>query len=162
MRIVPSGCLLDHGRAHSIIPGTVAAGTFDDPVLPGAGRRVSFCEADPDGDGVPTMRDVCTYWPDPDQADTDGDGVGDECDPCPETPPASEWRPGHWDDDHDGLADGCDPCPADEDRSCETPETVEDEAEVEPVESPPPPPIATPRRADPVRRVRPVRPARPR
>ena len=117
-RIVPRGCLLDGGRAHSIIPGTVSAGTFDDPVLPGPAGRVSFCEADPDGDGVPKMRDVCAYVPDPEQLDRDGDGVGDACDPCPLAPPASPFRPGHCDEDNDGLADACDPCPADPDPSC--------------------------------------------
>ena len=36
--------------------------------------------ADPDGDGVPTSRDICPYRYDPDQRDADGDRVGDACD----------------------------------------------------------------------------------
>jgi hypothetical protein len=119
-RIVPRGCLLDHWRAHSIIPGTVTQGTFDDPLLAGPnGARVSFCEYDPDADGVATARDLCPFYPDADQADRDGDGIGDACDPCPEAPPANRPTRGHRDEDGDGLADACDPCPADPDLDCQ-------------------------------------------
>ncbi len=109
-RIVPRGCLLDHGRAHSIIPGTVSLGGFDDPVLDGPeGARVSYCEYDPDQDGVATAHDLCPFYPDPAQTDRDGDGIGDACDPCPEAPPAERPSRGHLDEDGDGLANACDP-----------------------------------------------------
>lgn len=128
-RIVPRGCLLDGGRAHSIIPGSVRHGSFDDPVLPGRGGRVSFCESDPDGDGVPVIRDTCPYYADPDQADADGDDLGDLCDPCPEEPPVDETWPGHIDSDQDWIADACDPCPEDDDEGCLTPAPEAEETE---------------------------------
>jgi hypothetical protein len=119
-RMVPRGCLLDHWRAHSIIPGTAARGSFDDPILAGPeGSRVSFCEYDPDADGVATARDLCPFYPDPDQTDRDGDGIGDACDPCPEAPPLERPERGHRDEDGDGRADACDPCPNDPDLDCQ-------------------------------------------
>jgi hypothetical protein len=118
-RIVPQGCFLDEGRAHSIIPGTVRLGTFDDPVLPGPDGPVSFCESDPDGDGVPIIRDTCPYFPDPEQVDTDGDDLGDLCDPCPEALSVEEAWPGHIDSDRDWIGNACDPCPDDRENECE-------------------------------------------
>lgn len=122
VRIVPRGCLFDHGNSYSIVPGTVTLSSFDDASLPGRdGNPVSYCEADPDGDGVPTANDLCPFYPDPAQRDSDGDAMGDACDPCPQTPPPVRPDRGHIDGDGDGLANACDPCPEDEDPSCVAP-----------------------------------------
>ena len=118
-RIVPRGCLFHHGRAHSIIPGSVTIGPFDEPLLAGPNGRVSYCEYDPDGDGIPTAQDVCAFYPNPDQLDGDGDGIGDACDPCPDHAPANRPTRGHRDGDKDGVADACDPCPDDPDLDCQ-------------------------------------------
>jgi hypothetical protein len=118
-RLVPRGCLLDEGRAHSVIPGSATIGSFDDALLAGPdGRRVSYCEYDPDQDGVATARDLCPFTPGPEQLDRDGDGIGDACDPCPDAVPVRGPTRGHRDEDHDGLANECDPCPEDANREC--------------------------------------------
>jgi hypothetical protein len=122
LRIVPRGCLLDHGNAYSVVPGTVVEGSFDDAMVPGpGGDPVSFCEADPDGDGVPTARDLCPFTADPAQLDRDGDGVGDACDPCPAAAPVRRPQRGHRDVDEDLIADECDPCPEDASATCAAP-----------------------------------------
>lgn len=119
MRIVPRGCLLDRGRAHSIVPGSVTLGSFDNPTVPGPnGVRTSYCMADPDRDGVPTIRDTCPFTPDPAQVDRDDDRMGDLCDPCPDTPPVRRPEFGHQDDDTDGVPDACDRCPGEDDEGC--------------------------------------------
>lgn len=118
-RVVPSGCLLTHGNGRSIIPGSVTLGSFDDATVPGPnGDLVSYCESDPDGDGIPIVEDICPYTPDPAQGDQDRDGIGDACDPC-ERPPRSNPEFGHADADRDWIPDACDPCLGDGENSCE-------------------------------------------
>jgi len=66
---------------------------------------------DPDGDGIPDVRDNCDDDSNGLQFDTDGDGVGNACDTC-----ASTHNPFQLttDIDGDGWTDDCDNCPEDE------------------------------------------------
>jgi len=84
--------------------------------------------SDPDGDGIPWLRDRCPEIYDPEQSDSDGDGLGDACDPCtdfdydgfgdpgfPATICQIDNCPGlansdQNDQDGDGVGDACDNC----------------------------------------------------
>ncbi len=71
-----------------------------------SGDKVTNCNADGDGDGVPDAVDTCPNKPNPAQMDSDGDGVGDACDNCVSKP-----NPNQADGDSDGVGDACDDCP---------------------------------------------------
>jgi len=53
----------------------------DDPGLDTERFRARAEMADPDNDGIPSIRDNCPGIHNPDQKDSDGDGYGDACDP---------------------------------------------------------------------------------
>jgi hypothetical protein len=65
-------------------------------IVPGGGTIVfevdgrlwaTTLHPDADGDGIPTLCDLCPGVADPAQRDADGDGVGEACD-CDDTAPA--------------------------------------------------------------------------
>jgi len=85
-----------------------------------AGEYEGATTEDPDGDGVPQVKDNCPTVFNPvrpldqdDQRDHDDDGLGDACDPCPlgETDDGSciEFDPD--DRDADGVTEALDNCP---------------------------------------------------
>jgi len=94
----------------------------------GAGSMAYINFSDPDGDGIPWLRDKCPEAYDPEQSDSDGDGIGDACDLCTDYDydgygdpgfPASTCQidncpglanPDQNDQDGDGVGDGCDNC----------------------------------------------------
>ena len=57
---------------------------------------------DADGDGIPSCRDNCPTYANPEQKDLDLDGIGDACDNCP-----GHANPTQADTNNDGIGDAC-------------------------------------------------------